>query len=701
MVRTYTATDFGGDAAISIARQGPDGALYFGSDALLNFDGAKWNRFPINGSYGLRSIDFAKDGKLWAAAYGEIGWYDQNSTGSWDYHSLLPKLPVEQAKRIDSWYVFNEGNGALFVTAENILRWDGAKFQSWSMPTPRRHLEAMRAGTDIYIHHALTGLYIMGSAGPRLIIPQSVLGQAMVMWLEPNAHGYLLATSSGLFNYVDSQLVPFATEASAYIKRNRLTCVAKLPDGRIALGTYFGGIAIVDQAGNLDQILTEKDGLPTHSILSLLVDRDGGLWVTSDFCIFHFAFKSASRIFSAAADLPNEPIFKITRSEGRIITATPTSIWAMDPPTERFHLLDSSIINITDFNPTEHGLLVAAGPGVKKLFEGNVTSLLPSLRNAYVVKSSQVYPGQYLVADENSVLLVNEHGQSRVLVKNLPDIVNSIAEDRQGRLWLGTNSRAMFVATPDQSSPVEPIQAPASFGLPESRSGFIRVVSGLNHTVAALSPSAGWILNSDATRFHPIESYPARALSAFSEITPDGNFWVAYAATANEPASVARIAITGDHAIWQPHSVDGLWNIGNPDSMFAEADATGATTLWIGGTRGLLRNNVAHGPAAPIPHPPLLRAMVRIGDDEAAQSITHSLPYSTQTIVFKFSAPGFTNRPQLRLETMLDGVDQQWVPAGESSQREFTALRDGSYTFRVRTVAETGVASEAAVSHFE
>jgi signal transduction histidine kinase/CheY-like chemotaxis protein/HPt (histidine-containing phosphotransfer) domain-containing protein len=700
LIRTYTSADFGGDASVSVARQGPDGKFYFGSDALLCFDGGKWDRFPINGAYGLRSLDFGKNGNLWAAAYGELGWYDQNSTGAWSYHSLLPQLPPEQIKRIESWYVFTEGDGALFVTAENILRWDGTKFQIWSMPTPKRHLEAIRAGANIYIHHALTGLYVMQSTGPRLIIPQSVLGEAMVMWLEPNERGYLLATSSGLFNYVDSQLIPFATDASAYVKRNRLTCVTKLPDGRLALGTYFGGIAIVDHEGNLDQILTEKNGLPANSTLSLAVDREQGLWATSDFCIFRIALKSASRIFSATAELPNQPIIKITRSEGRIITATSNGIWEMDSSAEKFHLLDASVNNISDLQPTEHGLLVAAGPGVKKLFQGKAISLLPSVRFAYVVKPSQVYPGQYLVADEHSVWLMNEDGKLRALVKDLPDIVNSIAEDKQGRLWLGTNSRAMFVATADPNGPVEAIQAPASFGLPKTDSGFMRVVAGLNRTVVALSPSGGWILNAAATGFHAIENYPSRALSTFSEITADGNFWVAYAGNAAQPASIARIAINGDHAVWQPHSVDGLWNIGIPESIFAETEAGGATTLWIGGTNGLLRNTVINGPVAPIPAPPLLRAFARIGDDEAAQSIPDSLPYSTRGIVFKFSAPEFANRSQLRLETMLDGVDQHWVPADHSSQREFTALRDGDYTFRVRTVAETGAVSDAAVSHF-
>ena len=34
-------------------------------------------------------------------------------------------------------------------------------------------------------------------------------------------------------------------------------------------------------------------------------------------------------------------------------------------------------------------------------------------------------------------------------------------------------------------------------------------------------------------------------------------------------------------------------------------------------------------------------------------------------------------RPALHLETMLDGVDQHWVPADATSRRELTALREG------------------------
>lgn len=55
----------------------------------------------------------------------------------------------------------------------------------------------------------------------------------------------------------------------------------------------------------------------------------------------------------------------------------------------------------------------------------------------------------------------------------------------------------------------------------------------------------------------------------------------------------------------------------------------------------------------------------------------------------------------MRLQTKIDGIDSDWIPAGKDSRRELTAIRDGKYTFQVRAVANTGAVSEPTVFKFE
>ena len=699
LVQVFSAADMGSDASSFVIRQDPDGVLYFGADSLVIFDGIRWSQSPANKANAIRGLDFGANGKLWTAAHNEIGWYAKAPDNSWAYHSLLNKLPPEQAKLGETWNVFAEGNGAVFVSAEKILRWDGTAFRSWSLPSSR-HLESIRSGAEIYVHHSPTGLYVLEPEGPRLIIPKSILGRAMVMWLERGPQGFVLATSRGLFRFIDDQLVPYAPEASEYVLRNRLTCATRLPDGRLALGTYQGGIVILTKAGNIDRILTEKDALPTDSILSLFVDREQGLWATSDFSVFRLTLDSNSTILRQTADYKNQPITKIARDQNQINVATVASMVAIDAATGQFHLPEFSFLNIADLQSTPRGLLVAALGGVKRIAAGKIESVFSIQQNTYAVKASSHWPGGFLVSDDNNLSLVDSEGQVKILVQNLPDIVRSIAEDAQGRLWMGTYAKGILVATPNETAPVDSVSANLAYGLPDS-AGESRVTATTDGSILVFSSSGGWLLNPKANQFVAIDNFPAWSVNAVSDVLTDGSLWIVHPGTETRAASVARISVQGGHALWQPHSVDGLWEIGLPQCIFAETVANSETHLWIGGTNGLLRNVVARGPLAPTPRAPLLRTLARSAKAETLQGVTLPLPYSTRAIVFDFAAPEFAHRPALHLETMLDGVDQSWVPTSTSTRRELTALRDGRYTFRVRVVAETGVSGPASVSHFE
>jgi len=700
LIQTYTTADFGADGGPLVVRQGPDGVLYFGSDLLLTFDGSRWKRFPMNHSYALRGLDFGKDGKLWAGASNEIGFYQQNLSGQWIYDSLTKNLPSDQKNIGHVWHAFADGDGAVFVAAEKVLRWDGKKFQAWSMPT-QRHLDGIKTGSEIFIQHAATGLHLMTADGPRLIIPASLLGNTSVRWLEKNSTGYLLVTTHGISRYTGEKLTPFAPEASEYIRTNRLTSAVKLPDGRVALGTQLGGIGLWDPTdGKLTQILGPQDGLPADSVSSLFVDREQNFWVTFDSQICRLTLKPTSTIFSLQEEIRNQPIINVARSEGRIHVATLNSLSWLDSNKGTFQHYDWSPVNVSDLHATPAGLFVGVSNGVKKISEGKATTFMTVRQNAFVVMPSRLRPDNFLVSDGYSIFLVDHNGKSEPLVRNLPDIVSDIAEDNRGRLWLGTSMRATLVATPDKNGPVEAVQAGEAYGLPDT-TGTSRVAATNDGKVLIITPSGGWVLGENANHFVPVEKCPGWNANALSNQNADGSFWVAYPSTETRSASVARIAFNGDKATWEPHSVESLWTIGTPTSIFVESDTNATTTLWIGGTNGLLRNLVEHGPITLVPHSPVLHSFARSKETEEPQSITHSLPYSTSSLVFEFAAPEFARRPALHLETMLDGIDQHWKPADASGRRELTALREGHYTFRVRAVAETGIASAATVSEFE
>ena len=698
-IRAYSAPVIGNDGAAWTTVQSPDGILHFGTNSLLSFDGANWQQCGFPGSIGIRGLDFAKDGRLWAGALDEIGWFERQPAGNWAYHSLVPALPAEHRNLGGVWHVFAEEHGAVFVTEDKILRWDGKSFQVWSMPGGRR-ITAARCDGTIYFNHLPTGLYALDPTGPRLVIPESVLGKAGVLWMEASPTGLLLAGWSGLFNYHDGKLDPFAPKASALARSKMITGAVRLPDGRLAVATYQGGIVLVRPDGALDGVIDDASGLPTRAIYSLFVDRDHALWATTESQIIRLDLRPASTWFDQRAGLPPQSIVKIVRHEGMITAATSTGLIALQPNQGNFLPTQPGVQAARDMLSTSRGLIVGWLRGVLRIANGKLDALLTTRQEASIVQLSTLRPDQLLVATGSDIVLLDPDGTSRLLVRNLPSVVSTIAEDGQGKIWIGTFHSGIQVVQPTADAPVDATRVGHAYGLPETK-GVTYVFRTPEGNVLVFDTSRCWILNRAIQRFEPVENYPGWTILQRPEIAADGTLWIVHTGTEARPSCLARIKITGDHAVWQPHSAEQLWNIGVPTCILAEKNAAGETTLWIGGTTGILRHVVHDGPVAPKPQTPVLRSLVRENRGGAWQAITRPLPYSTSAIAFVFAEPDFARRPALRLETQLDGVDPHWVPADASERREFTALRDGRYTFRVRAVAETGVTSNDATFQFE
>lgn len=702
IVTTFSARDIGGDATTKCwsAVQDLDGVMHFGRDGIVHYDGTHWSVTPVPGAYALRGLAVGADGRLWYAGNGDIGWLERDGPGRWKPHSLRSQLSAEESKLGEVWQVLTEGDGAVFITGDRVLRWDGSAFRSWSLPGGRR-IEASRCAGTIYIDHEPSGLYALTAEGPKLVIPVSLLHEAFVYAMEPRDHGWLLLTSKGIFTFADGQLTLIEPELAKYISASSMVGATRLADGRFALGTYRGGIVIVRADGSLDRILTEQDGLPTRVIFSVYADREGGLWATSDSHIFHVAVNSPTTVFDERAGLPKLPVLNLTRQDGRLFVALDPGVYSLNNDNMHFQPV-AGLKRRTEFlRSSERGLLVTDNHTVQAFnpVSGLTTlcftpfgpqTLLPSLRS----------PGRILLSSSREIILIEADGHSRILVKNLPDIPSSLAEDANGGLWIGTSVNGLLYAQPEPDSPVEALAASGRNGLPPGH-GLCIVTGNPGGDIFVFTPGEASFLRRGTATFEGVLDFPRRDVSVLPAAMADDSVWLALSSSGSQPATLARIALVGAHAVWQPHTAEGLASIGEPRSLLAETVPGQGAVIWVGGTEGLLRNVVGASPTAPTPRPPLLHAFARRAKHSELDPITSALPYATGSVVFEFAAPEFSGHSTLRLETRMTGVDNDWIPAEPGGRRVFTAMREGSYLFQVRVVAETGRASEPVVFRFE
>ncbi len=696
IIARYSAEEIGTAGKNWSATQDPDGVMYFGRIGVTTFDGDRWRTWPMRGANAVRGLDLATNGRLWAGGTGEIGWFER-SDSRLIYHSLVEHLPEEHRNLGELWDVFANGDGAVFVAENKILRWDGSAFQVWPMPGGGR-LRGLRSDGQIYLQQRPSGLHTLSASGLKLILPASTIGDARIWWLERRDDAWMFVTSDGFARLNQGRFEPFAAETSAIIRRALPTCVVDLRDGRLAIGTVNSGILIVRRDGVLERTFDLSDGLPTELINGLFLDRDGQLWAAAHSFIFRLALNPVTTVFDRRAQLPEKPILNIVSNHQRVIASTDTAIYRLSEDGDTFEMNRSGSEPIWDMVYSPEGLLTAGYLGVKRSTSESTTVLRATTGDVFAIEPSRARPGHFLLSEGASLVHLDSYGNAQVLADGLPDIAGSLAEDAEGRIWLGTRQGLLLV---DLDSPMGGAHRPSSFaGLPPVRGPTV-VSATTEGVVFVFSTAGGWMLAPQARSFVPVAGLPHGDITTVSRAHASDEMWLAFAAGGGRAPTLGRIAIDDDGARWEPHEVESLHVISTPQSILVQKSGDGTRVLWIGGTKGILRQIVEGGPSAPAPRPPLLRAFAYSGRDRAPASIETPLAYSTSRIQFEFAAPEYARRASLRLESFIDGIDEDWVRAGPDSRRELTAVRDGSYRIRVRAVADTGVASTSASLSFQ
>lgn len=697
LIDTYSAVQVGADVIGLSAVQGADGVMYFGSNSLLSYDGDRWRSDPAASTYGLYGLDFGDDGRLWVGGMGEIGWFEQDK-GKWQYRSLREQLPPEMRELGPVWHALAYERGALFASHNRLLYWDGAQIRSWNMPNTRR-VRLLRAGEEIFVQHQVTGLYVMREGEPTLLVRSEVIGARSIFWIERRGAGFRVLANDGLFDLSAGQLNPVAGTATPYIQRHPPTTVVALPDETLAVGTMDDGIAFITREGTLQSVLNRAGGLDSTYSLPLAVDQSGALWAGTWSKIFRIPLASPTTAYDERASFPSEPAMKLGRHEGQLLVATTHSFYGLNFEKRRFEPITSDSRFVRDFYSASTGLITAGYRHVARVSNGSSTVIHETDQDVFTIVPVTSKPEKAYIADGYKIVELSLNGSSRVVAEGLPDYASSIAEDSAGTLWLGTVASGLYFVHPgDAAALVRRVGPESGLENPQGRAHAMALGDG---TIVALTPAGAWVRAPGAESFTRVHTAPARTARA-STVDPSGQTaWIVYHASPNQSATIAQIAVQAGALTWRAHSVEGISRLGVPAAIFAESVGGVTTTLWIGGTHGVLRHEVPDTIGVSTPRAPLLRAMARVGETELETIGTTALPASTRSIDFEFAIPEFGRRSALQLETRIDGVDTTWVPVAPGALRELNQIRPGHYTVRARAVAESGVASRETVLSFE
>jgi len=686
LVRLFSPRETGGGNEIWAIAQDEQGRLYCGSDAVLVYDGERWQQHRIPGSYAVRALALTPD-RLWVGAINEIGYFPRDTRGQLgDYHSLVDHLPEDSHHLDDVWNVFVTDRGVCFVAFDRVVVWDGTHAHVHLLVGARR-LPAVQIDGRVLLSHSPTGLWQLGVRGPRPFFTENAIADLGTIWIEKSADGLVLVTSRGLFRLANRQLTELGGPAlAAFLRDNIPTAACRLPDGDLAIGTLHGGIAIASLDGTLRRTLGIQHGLPA-SVYSLFSDRDGTLWIGSNAGIARASLHAGVSLFDATNGLDRQVMHAFGERDDRLFVATAAGVFSL-PLDETHHGHFTAVpelpLRYYDLLAAPEGFYVSSYKTLERVDASGSHPIFASEHDTLLIRRSRVRPDTFLIVENPDLvrLAPAADGQlQRIWSVRLPDAPIELVEESDGSVWAATRSRGVFHLSPDANT--APVLFPSSVSSHSALVGEWR-----DHVVVC---AGGQILIRRNGQFSAVPHVPGTDPVAISNPDPSGHTWIAFTSPFSDGERVPVLgrlsADAAGHATWQSFAVPGLATVGSILRLFADSRGI----VWIGGTDALLRLDPAQLRPATPPPAPLLLANV---SDHAR------LRPDGDPIHLDFAALEFGRRESIRFQHRLSGRGATWSSPDDNTHVTLAGLRDASYAFTLRTINDAGQTSPETTLRF-
>ncbi|WP_114793256.1 triple tyrosine motif-containing protein [Niabella yanshanensis] len=681
------------------------GVMYFANNnGLLTFDGVYWQTYQLPNGIALRSVMVAKDGNIYVGGQGQIGYFKADAQGRLAYHSLNPLLSPEDNTFTDVWNICEKDNAVFFRINSKIFVLNKGKIEAyasnyWSF--------LGEAGKDIIAHNANRGLLIFENGKDWKPLPfgdRLPAGAAVRSIIPFGTDSLLIATQQFGFFILDHKgLSSFGTPSIREVATQSIYQALQLPDKNFLVATRLGGCYVIDRKGHLLERITINEGLQSQNTLSVKADREGNIWLGLDNgidvvnytdAIKHIFPEKENHNTGFAAAVYHQYLYLGT-SAG--VYRTPLS---MEPDISRnqgrFELVKNSKGEVWGLSVVHNKLFIAHASGAYYVNNGEAVLIDNSIGywgfQPYG-NSKQILAGTY-----NSISFLEEAGSK---IQRSAGLISSesarFVVQHNGVIWIAHPYRGVFRVVRDAQGKLEA----------KPYTDKERVISNNNNRIFKI---AGKLILADDNGIFEYNSNKDKFIRSVYFEKMFGKTLVNYL----QEDRYENIWFTQGKKIGVVDKSSGF----SRKTYFTELEdkftfnfehinVVDSNNVFIAAEKGFFHLNLRsynNKRKKPVVHIRSVRTRINENDSLLYGGYTDGtesplIQYSKSGIMLSFSALEYSHPDDVEYSYQLEGFDQQWSAWGEKTEKEFSNLPAGKYTFRVKSRIG-GEESAPAVYHF-
>lgn len=701
----YTKQQYSGGGQTWDMDMDRQGILYFANnEGLLTFNGHNWKMLPVANHTSFRSVRTGKDGRIYAGAQDDFGYYLPDADGVLRYTSLKPLIPAKEREFADIWNIVLYNDAVFFRSNNKIFSYKDDKINVYPAPGEWRLLCSTPKG--LYAQDAREGLmqFVSGSWQPvcTAVAKQKLLVTAVL----DGQHDTLLVFTlkNGIYKLFEQQLFPYATPADAGLKTNRIYCAKEWDNDQLLIGTAEGGCYILcKKTGAEIQRFTIREGLQHNSVRRIFTDHGRNIWLGLDNGIDMIRYNSAIKqihpdqhqyLTTYAAKVFNRQLY-IGTSDGLFVTPL-NNHTDFSFQENQFRKVEQSNGQVWSLATADEQLLMSHHEGAFRINGLEASPLLKGIGCWLFLPQ----PTRTLIGCYNGLRTMGKGFSPVRQVNLLFESLRFLTAEQDSIIWASHPYRGVYRIVLEKDTTLHYILYTQEHGLPSNYNNFVfrirgRMVVATQEGVYEFDPIHQAFVRSSWL-------YPILGNTNIQFLTEDatGNIWF----VSGKMPGVVDFSR-------KPYSVVHFPELkGMIVSGFECIYPYNEENIFVGGEKGMYHINYKKykqpktSPAVLISHVNAhgkRDSLLFGGYLPASTAPLKKLPNAFASFHFEYASPVFGQSNNMEFSYKLEGFDEEWSEWSPRAEKDYTNLPHGKYSFAVKARDNLGNISRAASYAFQ
>ncbi|MFK7832754.1 MAG: triple tyrosine motif-containing protein [Winogradskyella sp.] len=298
-IQIFTPQDYGAEDQNWAISQSNNNFIYVAnSKGLLEYNGASWQLYNSPNEGILRSVKVVGE-KIYSGGYMDFGYWTRTSQGSLAYTSLSDTANISIKEDEEFWGIINIEGYILFQSFEHIYIYNTTDDSFGIINSESRINKMFQVDETIYFQKKDEGVFRIENGKQTFILSALDLDNNELVNIFSDDSGLLLQTKEqGFYSFDGRKVERWNLNSEGQLSDLSIYSSIRLRDGSFLLGTIANGIIQMDNEGNELLKIDQACGLSNNTVLSVMEDNYGNIWLGLDNGINVINLNSPYRVYT-------------------------------------------------------------------------------------------------------------------------------------------------------------------------------------------------------------------------------------------------------------------------------------------------------------------------------------------------------------------------------------------------------------------